>query len=110
MSKKQPKKKVVVTKSKTTVETSKKTTSRIARSRVAQTPQGEELLFGKNNFILMAAGVALMVLGYAAMTGGAQPSPDVWDESIIYSFRRITLGPLLVLAGIGVEIFAIFKR
>lgn len=109
------KKKVVVTTTKTTVETTKKTPSKTtsrfgSKTATAVREQGEPLLYGKQNYMLMGAGVLLILLGYALMTGGAQPSPDVWDESIIYSFRRVTLGSLLVLTGMVVEVVAIFKK
>ena len=68
-----------------------------------------ELIFGKENFWWMALGVGLIVLGMVLMTGGEQPSPEVWDDNIIYSFRRITLAPILILAGVVVEVIAIFK-
>jgi hypothetical protein len=58
----------------------------------------------------MGGGVLLIALGLVLMLGGAMPSPDVWDESIIYSFRRTVLAPIFILAGLGVEIYAIFKR
>ena len=38
------------------------------------------------------------------------PSPDVWDENLIYSPRRIILAPALILLGLIVEIIAIFKK
>lgn len=118
MSKKEykKKKKVIVTKPKTEVQTTKKnvvtkTTSRLgARTNTSSIPQGEELLYGRSNYILMGVGVALMLLGYLLMSGGAQPDANTWDPNIIYNFRRVTLGPVFVLAGIIVEIVAIFKR
>ncbi len=96
----EPKKKVV-----------QKTVSRLGGGRATITKhEGEELLYGRTNYVLMAIGVGLMLLGYLLMTGGAQPDAETWDPNIIYNFRRVTLGPFLVLAGIGVEIFAIFKQ
>ena len=68
-----------------------------------------ELIYGRNNFIWMGIGLALVVVGLLLMNGGAMPSPDVWDESIIYSFRRITLAPLMMVAGFVVVIIGIFK-
>jgi hypothetical protein len=44
------------------------------------------------------------------MSGGAMPSPDVWDESIIYSPMRIVVAPILILIGLGVEVYAIFVK
>ena len=58
----------------------------------------------------MGGGVLLIALGLILMSGGAMPSPDVWDESIIYSTRRTILAPIVMLAGLGLEIYAIFKR
>jgi hypothetical protein len=69
-----------------------------------------ELIYGKNNFLWMGAGLALVVTGLMAMSGGAMPSPDVWDESIIYSFRRITLAPIMMVAGFIVVLIGIFKK
>ncbi len=79
------------------------------RSRAGGAPK-QELVFGRQNYILFIAGAVLIFIGLALMTGGHMPSPDVWDESLIYSFRRITLAPLFILAGLVVEIFAIFKK
>ncbi len=86
----------------------KPTASRVRKS--APKKQAEELLFKKENYVLMGAGAGLVLLGLLLMAGGSMPSPDVWDDSIIYSFRRTVLAPLVILAGLGVEIYAIFKK
>lgn len=117
MSKSKPTKKVVVTT--TTPTTSSRTTSTgtnrptpaaSTRTRQTTTAPKAEMLFGKQNYIWMAIGVGLIALGLALMAGGHMPSPDVWEADRIYSFRRITLAPLLILAGLIVEIYAIFKK
>jgi hypothetical protein len=59
-------------------------------------------------FILI--GVGLIFLGLGLMSGGHMPSPDVWDESLIYSHRRITLAPIVILAGLAVNVYAIFVK
>ncbi len=69
-----------------------------------------ELIFGRQNFQWMGIGLGLVILGLVLMMGGKQPSPDVWDESQIYSFRRITLAPLCMVAGFLVVIYGIFKN
>jgi hypothetical protein len=69
-----------------------------------------ELIFGRVNYLWMLAGAVLVVIGLALMTGGRMPSPDVWDDQLIYSFRRTVLAPVVILAGFVVEIFAIFKK
>ncbi len=68
------------------------------------------LTFSGQTLVWIAGGFGLMLLGMLLMTGGQMPSSDVWDEDIIYSFRRITLAPIVILAGIGVVIYAIFKK
>lgn len=70
----------------------------------------KDLLFGKENFKWMLIGIAVMVLGYILMSGGRMPSPEVWDEDVIYSFRRTTLAPIVILIGLGIEVYAIFKK
>lgn len=67
-----------------------------------------ELVFGKENYKWMLIGFGVMVLGFILMSGGSMPDPNTWDPDIIYSFRRITLAPFLILAGIVIEIYAIF--
>jgi hypothetical protein len=69
-----------------------------------------DLLFGRKNYILMIAGIGLILLGFLLMSGGSMPSPDVWDESLIYSHRRITVAPILILAGFVLQIVAIFTK
>ncbi len=66
------------------------------------------LLYGRKNFILILGGIALMALGMLLMSGGSMPSPDIWDESIIYGFRRITLAPIAILLGLAVVLYSIF--
>lgn len=80
------------------------------RSNRSTTAAKEEMLFGKENYKWMGIGVVLVAIGMMLMMGGEMPSPDVWDEDIIYSFRRVTLAPFVILAGLIVEIYAIFIK
>lgn len=59
------------------------------------------------NIIFIVAGVVLMLTGYALMTGGGTTDPSVFTGEEMFSFRRIVLAPLFILAGVAVEIFAI---
>ena len=65
--------------------------------------------FGKENYILILIGVGLIILGFILMTGGGSKDPNVFNLEM-FSFRRITLAPILILIGFGVEIVAIMKR
>lgn len=69
-----------------------------------------ELIFGRQNFIYMGIGLALILAGLAAMAGGAMPDPNKWEPERIYSFRRITLAPIFMVAGFVAIIFGIFKK
>jgi hypothetical protein len=61
------------------------------------------------NYLLMLAGLLIVVLGFVLMSGGGEHTATEFDESI-FSFRRITLAPIVVIAGFVFEIFAIMKR
>lgn len=80
------------------------------RSSRKQKGPARELTFGRDTYIWMGGGFALMVIGMLLMTGGENPDPNVWDEDVIYSFRRITLAPIVILGGIGAVIYAILKK
>ncbi len=81
-----------------------------ARTTPVASVRKAELVFNKTSYIWMGAGLALIFIGLLLMSGGKMPSPEIWDEDIIYSFRRTVLAPIFILAGLVVEIAAIFKR
>lgn len=58
----------------------------------------------------MVIGMILIVLGLLLMIGGKSKDPNVFDPSQVYSFRRITLAPILILGGLALEIVGIFKK
>lgn len=91
-----------------------KTTPKVAKvvlknKATTVTPEAT-FIFGRINYIFMLAGAACLAIGLALMTGGAMPDPDTWDDNIIYSFRRITLAPMIMIVGLILLIVAIFKR
>jgi hypothetical protein len=67
-------------------------------------------LFGKENYRWMLIGIALVALGLILMGGGKSPDPNVFNKDEVYSVRRITVAPILILAGFVIEIFAIFRK
>ena len=68
-------------------------------------------LFEKKNLIWMLAGLALIALGMFLMSGGqSNTDPAVFNRDAVYSSTRITVAPLLILAGLVIEIVAIFKK
>ncbi len=59
----------------------------------------------------MLAGLVLIALGMYLMSGGkSNADPSVFNKEAVYSSTRITVAPLLILAGLVLEIFAIFKK
>jgi membrane-bound ClpP family serine protease len=61
------------------------------------------------NYKLLAIGFAIIVIGFLLMLGGKSPSPDKFSDDI-FSFRRITLAPIVILGGFIFEIWAIMKK
>lgn len=69
----------------------------------------ERMPLSVKNYRLMLLGVVIIVVGFVLMSGGAEHTATEFDESI-FSFRRITLAPIVVIAGFVFEIYAIMKR
>ena len=70
---------------------------------------GTKMPFGRDNYLWVLIGIAFILVGFLLMIGGGSDNPDVFNEAI-FSFRRLTLAPILVLAGFGIEIYAIMKK
>jgi hypothetical protein len=67
-------------------------------------------LFDKQNLMLMLLGVGVLALGILLMVGGASKDPGVFNYDEVYSTRRITIAPILIIIGLVIEIYAIFKK
>jgi hypothetical protein len=67
-------------------------------------------LFGKTNYTWMLAGIVVMAIGFVLMAGGKSADPTKFNDDDIYSTTRITVAPLLIVAGFVIEIFAIMKK
>ncbi|MDD3740636.1 MAG: DUF3098 domain-containing protein [Bacteroidales bacterium] len=66
-------------------------------------------VLGKKNYIIIAAGFALIIIGFILMSGGKSEDPNIFNPEI-FNFRRITLAPIFILIGFIAEIFAIMWR
>lgn len=62
--------------------------------------------FERINFIIMLVGIAVIGIGYLLMVGGGSDDPNVFSEGI-FSFRRLTLAPIVILLGFAIEVVAI---
>ncbi len=67
-------------------------------------------LFGKENYIWMLIGLAVLALGFFLMAGGKSSDPNVFDPKEVYSTTRITIAPILIITGFIIEIVAIMKK
>ena len=67
-------------------------------------------LFEKDNYMWMGIGAAVVAIGMFLMAGGKNLNPNQFDYKLVYSSVRITVAPILILAGLMIEIYAIFKR
>jgi len=71
--------------------------------------EGRDMPFTKKNYITILVGVLVIFLGFVLMSGGGEHTATMFDESI-FSFRRITLAPVVVIAGFVVVGVGIMKR
>lgn len=65
---------------------------------------------GKKNYILLAIGFGIVIIGFLLMSGGGSTDPNIFNGKELFSFRRITLAPIIILAGFIFEIYAIMKK
>lgn len=69
-----------------------------------------ETLFSKQNYIWMLIGGITIGLGMLLMAGGKSTDPNAFDPKQIYSTTRITIAPIVILLGLCIEVYAIFKK
>ena len=79
-------------------------------TRMVQSKKEVSFLFDRENYMWMMGGVALILIGFMLMAGGKSANPHEFHYDEIYSFRRITLAPIVVLMGFFVEVYAIMKK
>ena len=68
-------------------------------------------IFSKDNYRWMLIGLVVIAAGMFLMSGGkSNTDPSVFNKNAVYSTTRITVAPLLILLGLVIGIFAIFKK
>ena len=65
---------------------------------------------GRENYIYLIIGFVIIIVGFLLMVGGKSPDPNIFNEKEIFSPRRITVAPIIVLLGFAFEIWAIMKK
>lgn len=66
--------------------------------------------FRKENYKILLIGLAINVIGFLLMIGGGSDDPNVFKEKELFSTVRITISPMLIIAGYIVMIYAIMKK
>ncbi len=69
----------------------------------------DQFAFTRINYIILSVGLAVLLIGYLLMTGGGSDDPNVFNEEI-FSARRITVAPIVVMLGYAVIFYAIVKK
>ena len=77
---------------------------------VEKTDVDTRAVFAKENYKFMIAGLAIVVVGFLLMMGGKSDDPNSFKPEEVYSFRRITLAPIVIVLGLIVEVYAIMRR
>ncbi len=81
----------------------------------ANTPQNKvveeskQFAFQKENYVILLIGLAFLAVGFLLMLGGGSDNPEEFSDAL-FDFRRLTLAPILILAGYIIEIYAIMRR
>lgn len=70
----------------------------------------QRFVFGSENYRLIIGGFIITLIGFFLMIGGGSDDPNVFNEEELFSHVRITIAPLLVIAGYGVIIYGIMKK
>ena len=81
----------------------------IARFNHIEDEHDKQMALSLRNYVLLLVGAVVIVIGFVLMSGGEAATPEKFDYEI-FSWRRITLAPLLVVGGFLFEIYAIMKR
>lgn len=69
-----------------------------------------EFAFKPENYRLLLIGLGINILGFILMIGGGTEDPSKFDEGALFSSVRITLSPMLIIAGYLVIIYSIMRK
>ena len=72
--------------------------------------ENKRMVLKRKNYLFIIIGCLVVLLGFILMSGGGTENPEEFNEQALFSFRRITLAPFLVIAGYVVVLFGILKK
>ncbi len=68
----------------------------------------KNLAFGRMNFILLAVGMLIVIIGFILMSGGSS-TEEAYNPDI-FSARRIKVAPLVCLLGFVSMVYAVVHK
>lgn len=77
---------------------------------MAKPVRTDDMPFTGTNYKLLLIGIAILVVGYVLMSGGGNGDPNAFDAAEIFSDRRITVAPIVTIAGYIFIVYAILKK
>jgi len=69
----------------------------------------KDFAFGKENYLIIAVAVVLIIIGFALMSGGGAPD-EVSFNPAIFSARRIVVAPIVTVLGFALVVVGILKK
>lgn len=80
-----------------------------ARFNAATDKNDEQMTLTIKNYILLIAGLVVIIIGMVLMAGGGSDDPNVFNYDM-FSWQRITLAPILIVGGFAFEVYALLKK
>lgn len=74
------------------------------------TAENPQFGFKASNYKFLLVGLIINVIGFLVMIGGGSTDPNKFDANELFSFQRITLAPMLIVAGYVLILFSIMRR
>ncbi|TNE55437.1 MAG: DUF3098 domain-containing protein [Bacteroidetes bacterium] len=66
--------------------------------------------FQKENYKWLLIGLLVNIVGYILMIGGGSDDPNKFNADELFSPVRLTVAPILIIAGYLIVIYAIMKK
>lgn len=76
---------------------------------MAQEENSNGIVLGKINYILLAVGFAILIIGYVLLSGGKAPNPKVFSTEL-FTTTRVTIAPILIILGFTIDIIALIIK
>ncbi|MCX7954073.1 MAG: DUF3098 domain-containing protein [Bacteroidales bacterium] len=67
-------------------------------------------LFGKVNYYILVLGLIFIVIGFILMSGGKTSDPNIFNADELFSFRRLSLSTIFIIAGYALEVIGILYK